>query len=113
MTEGQVAALLLWLVLLIFSLRGSLLRTLHDHPLYQHLCLGGAIALVPLWTLRAGLHEGLEIHFLGLTSLTLLLGWRLALLAGTRAAPGRWHRPDRGVDRGGCHAGCAAGSPAG
>jgi len=31
--------------------------------------------------LRAGLHEGLEIHFLGLTSLTLLLGWRLALLA--------------------------------
>ncbi len=37
--------------------------------------------LVPLWTLRAGLHEGLEVHFLGLTSLTLLLGWRLALLA--------------------------------
>ncbi|WP_235688951.1 energy-coupling factor ABC transporter permease, partial [Aeromonas veronii] len=29
----------------------------------------------------AGLHEGLEVHFLGLTSLTLLLGWRLALLA--------------------------------
>ena len=81
MTEGQVAALLLWLLLLIFSLRGPLLRTLCDNPLYQHLCLGGAIALVPLWTLRAGLHEGLEIHFLGLTSLTLLLGWRLALLA--------------------------------
>ncbi|WP_310597836.1 energy-coupling factor ABC transporter permease [Aeromonas aquatica] len=81
MTEGQVAALLLWLVLLAASLRGSLLRTLHDNPLYQHLCLGSAIALVPLWYLRAGLHEGLEIHFLGLTSLTLLLGWRLALLA--------------------------------
>ena len=44
-------------------------------------CLGGAIVLVPLWTLRAGLHEGLDVHFLGLTSLTLLLGWRLALLA--------------------------------
>lgn len=81
MTEGQAAALLLWLVLLAFSLRGALLRTLHDNPLYQHLCLGSAIALVPLWYLRAGLHEGLEIHFLGLTSLTLLLGWRLALLA--------------------------------
>lgn len=81
MTEGQAAALLLWLVLLAASLRGSLLRLLYDHPLYQHLCLGGAIALVPLWVLRAGLHEGLEIHFLGLTSLTLLLGWRLALLA--------------------------------
>lgn len=81
MSEGQVAALLLWLVLLAFSLNASLLRTLGAHPLYQHLCLGGAIVLVPLWTLRAGLHEGLEIHFLGLTSLTLLLGWRLALLA--------------------------------
>ncbi|MGL6483403.1 energy-coupling factor ABC transporter permease [Aeromonas caviae] len=81
MSEGQVAALLLWLVLLAFSLNASLLRTLGAHLLYQHLCLGGAIVLVPLWTLRAGLHEGLEIHFLGLTSLTLLLGWRLALLA--------------------------------
>lgn len=81
MSEGQVAALLLWLVLLAFSLNAPLLRTLGAHPLYQHLCLGGAIVLVPLWTLRAGLHEGLEIHFLGLTSLTLLLGWRLALLA--------------------------------
>ncbi|MEN9585391.1 MAG: hypothetical protein RLZZ616_2397 [Pseudomonadota bacterium] len=81
MSEGQAAALLLWLLLLIFSLRGPLLRTLLAQPLYQHLCLGGAIALVPLWLLRAGLHEGLEVHFLGLTSLTLLLGWRLALLA--------------------------------
>lgn len=81
MSEGQVAVLLLWLVLLAFSLNASLLRTLGANPLYQHLCLGGAIVLVPLWTLRAGLHEGLEIHFLGLTSLTLLLGWRLALLA--------------------------------
>jgi uncharacterized membrane protein len=81
MSEGQAAALLLWLLLLIFSLRGPLLRTLLAQPLYQHLCLGGAIMLVPLWLLRAGLHEGLEVHFLGLTSLTLLLGWRLALLA--------------------------------
>ncbi|MGL5128227.1 MAG: energy-coupling factor ABC transporter permease [Aeromonas popoffii] len=81
MSEGQAAALLLWLLLLIFSLRSPLLRTLLAQPLYQHLCLGGAIALVPLWLLRAGLHEGLEVHFLGLTSLTLLLGWRLALLA--------------------------------
>ncbi|WP_324022600.1 energy-coupling factor ABC transporter permease [Aeromonas caviae] len=87
MSEGQVAALLLWLVLLAFSLNASLLRTLGAHPLYQHLCLGGAIVLVPLWTLRAGLHEGLEIHFLGLTSLTLLLGWRLALLASCLTLP--------------------------
>ncbi|WP_429218676.1 energy-coupling factor ABC transporter permease [Aeromonas veronii] len=81
MSEGQLAALLIWLVLLAFSLRRSLWQTLHDNPLYQHLLLGSAIVLVPLWYLRAGLHEGLEVHFLGLTTLTLLLGWRLALLA--------------------------------
>lgn len=49
MSEGQAAALLLWVLLLIFSLRGTLLRTLLNQPLYQHLCLGGAIVLVPLW----------------------------------------------------------------
>ncbi|MCF3099496.1 hypothetical protein EHZ86_20060, partial [Aeromonas australiensis] len=81
MSEGQLAALLIWLLLLTFSLRRSLWQTLHGNPLYQHLLLGSAIALVPLWYLRAGLHEGLEVHFLGLTTLTLLLGWRLALLA--------------------------------
>lgn len=80
MSEGQVAALLLWLVLLAFSLNASLLRTLRQPPLSTPLpgkCHRPGAAL----TLRAGLHEGLEIHFLGLTSLTLLLGWRLALLA--------------------------------
>jgi len=81
MSEGQLATLLIWLVILTISLRRTLWQTLHDTPLYQHLLLGSAIALVPLWYLRAGLHEGLEVHFLGLTALTLLLGWRLALLA--------------------------------
>ncbi|PTT44554.1 energy-coupling factor ABC transporter permease [Aeromonas sp. HMWF016] len=81
MSEGQLAALLIWLLLLTFSLRRTLWQLLHDNPLYQHLLLGSAIALIPLWTLRAGLHDGLEVHFLGLTTLTLLLGWRLALLA--------------------------------
>ncbi|MGL6164885.1 MAG: energy-coupling factor ABC transporter permease, partial [Aeromonas veronii] len=52
MSEGQLAALLIWLVLLAFSLRRSLWQTLYDNPLYQHLLLGSAIALVPLWYLR-------------------------------------------------------------
>ena len=81
MSEGQLAALLIWLLLLTFSLRRTLWQLLHDNPLYQHLLLGSAIALIPLWTLRAGLHDGLEVQFLGLPPLTLLLGWRLALLA--------------------------------
>lgn len=46
----------------------------------QHLSFGAAIALVPLWMLQAGIKEGLEVHFLGLTTLALMLGWRMGLL---------------------------------
>ncbi|MFP2768451.1 energy-coupling factor ABC transporter permease [Oceanisphaera sp. KMM 10153] len=49
----------------------------------QHLCFGAAIALVPLWMLQAGVKEGLEVHFLGLTTLALMLGWRMGVLMGT------------------------------
>ncbi|MBO1518906.1 energy-coupling factor ABC transporter permease [Oceanisphaera pacifica] len=46
----------------------------------HHLSFGSAIALVPLWMLQAGVKEGLELHFLGLTTLALMLGWRMGLL---------------------------------
>ncbi|MGB5856171.1 MAG: energy-coupling factor ABC transporter permease [Oceanisphaera sp.] len=46
----------------------------------HHLSFGAAIALVPLWMLQAGVKEGLEVHFLGLTTLALMLGWRMGLL---------------------------------
>ena len=36
---------------------------LHANPLYQHLCPGAPSSWILLWALRAGLHEGLEIHF--------------------------------------------------
>jgi uncharacterized membrane protein len=50
-------------------------------PCYQHLLLGATVAVSLLWVFRAGISPGLAIHFLGVTSLTLLLGWRLALLS--------------------------------
>lgn len=49
----------------------------------HHLSFGAAIALVPLWMLQAGVKEGLEVHFLGLTTLALMLGWRLSMMMGT------------------------------
>ncbi|WP_417613900.1 energy-coupling factor ABC transporter permease [Oceanisphaera sp.] len=49
----------------------------------QHLSFGAAIALVPLWMLQAGVKEGLEVHFLGLTTLALMLGWRMGVLMST------------------------------
>jgi len=39
-----------------------------------------ALAVFFLWTLKTGIQPGLEVHFLGLTALTLMLGWRLGVL---------------------------------
>ncbi|ATG74829.1 hypothetical protein CGX12_02720 [Zobellella denitrificans] len=72
--------ILLSLVVLAIAARGVDWRAwLADKP-RQHLCFGAAIALVPLWWLQAGVKEGLEVHFLGLTTLALVLGWRLSQL---------------------------------
>lgn len=46
-----------------------------------HVYLGGCVALLMLWTLRAGILPGLNFHFLGVTALTLMFGWELSLIA--------------------------------
>ncbi len=49
----------------------------------QHVFLGGLVALLFLWMLTLQVIEGLWIHLLGVTSLTLLVGWRFTLLGAT------------------------------
>ncbi len=55
---------------------------LHANRL-EHLAVGGAVVLVPLWAMSPGILPGLELHLLGVALLTLLLGAPLALLAAT------------------------------
>ncbi|MFP3367327.1 energy-coupling factor ABC transporter permease, partial [Pseudoalteromonas sp. SIMBA_148] len=38
-----------------------------------------------LWLVRRGFDSGLTVHFLGLTAVTLILDWPLALVAGAIA----------------------------
>jgi uncharacterized membrane protein len=54
----------------------------------QHLFFGSTVALTLLWTLRAGISPGLGIHFLGVTTLTLMFGWDLAIISATLALLG-------------------------
>ncbi|WP_151670504.1 energy-coupling factor ABC transporter permease [Nitrincola schmidtii] len=49
----------------------------------QHLLFGSAVILVLLWQLRAGVTDYLTIYFLGITTLTLMFGWDLAVLVGS------------------------------
>ena len=60
-------------------------KVLLSNSQLQHLLLGATVALMFMWSMRAGISPGLSIHFLGVTALTLMFGWDLAILAGTLA----------------------------
>lgn len=51
----------------------------------QHLFFGSIFGLFVLWLLRKEFDNGLTFHFLGLTVVTLVLDWPLALVAGALA----------------------------
>lgn len=73
--------MILWLLnlgILALAGRGADWSRLLSDKGYQHLCFGCAIALVPLWMMQAGIKEGLTFHFLGLTTVALVLGWRMS-----------------------------------
>ncbi|MBN7824665.1 energy-coupling factor ABC transporter permease [Bowmanella dokdonensis] len=63
------------------------LELLHDKK-SQHLVFGAAACLFILWLFRAGIYEGLNVHFLWLSALTLVLGLRRALLSACLALMG-------------------------
>ena len=44
-----------------------------------------AIACLTLWLMSFSVIEGVRVHFLGVTALTLVLGWRFAIVAGSAA----------------------------
>ncbi|WPC04387.1 energy-coupling factor ABC transporter permease [Pseudomonas benzenivorans] len=54
----------------------------------QHLLCGTAFALVLLWLVRRDFDSGLSYHLIGMTAVTLLLDWPLAILAGFAAQLG-------------------------
>ncbi len=47
---------------------------------FQHIVWATLILLVILWSTHASVKEGLKIHFLALTTLTMMYGWRMAFL---------------------------------
>ncbi|WP_434601865.1 energy-coupling factor ABC transporter permease [Pseudomonas sp. Z4-7] len=48
----------------------------------QHLLFGTVFALILLWMVRRDFDTGVSYHFIGLTAVTLLLDWPLAILGG-------------------------------
>jgi uncharacterized membrane protein len=53
-----------------------------------HLFAGAAVSLMILWAMRTNVLPGLEFHLLGMTTVTLMLGWSFAVLTGSIALVG-------------------------
>lgn len=51
----------------------------------QHLCFGATVLLMVIWSIKADINEAVSIHFLGMTALTLVLGWDLAIVCASVA----------------------------
>jgi len=58
--------------------------------------LGTVVALLLLWHLRADVQPGLSFHLLGLTAVTLMFGWSLAVVAASLALVGVYLNADAG-----------------
>lgn len=54
-------------------------KQLFSTPSIQHVVGFCSIALLCVWLIRAGISEGLGIHFFLITAVHLLLGWQLAV----------------------------------
>lgn len=86
LTGGQMFVTgVLFLVILMAAARQANWQALRRDNVLQHTFFGAAVTLGFLWQMRAGISPGLSIHIFGMTALTLILGWSLAVFAGLLA----------------------------
>lgn len=86
LSTGQwLVTAVLFVVILIAAVRGADWKAFRNDNATQHAFFGAAVALGFVWQLRAGISPGLAIHIFGLTVVTLMLGWALAVLSGLLA----------------------------
>ncbi|EIW87518.1 hypothetical protein AGRI_15906 [Alishewanella agri BL06] len=79
MSSWQLLSWILFAFILLRFYPRELLPRLLQISGYQHLVFASAVALTLLWSVRAGIAPGLELFFLGVTTLVLCHGWRIAI----------------------------------
>lgn len=89
---------LLMLAALLWAIWRAQWSALTANPERVHLVAGGSVACLLLWLLNIHLVDGLVLHLLGITTLTLAIGWCFTVLGGTAALVGffllqpvEWH----------------------
>ena len=88
MTFLQMATLVAWLALLLFTIKNIDLSKLTGDRQFQHILFGSTAALFTLWWFRTGIYEGLNVHFSWITACVLVLGLRWAIVASSIALLG-------------------------
>ncbi|MEO1081851.1 MAG: energy-coupling factor ABC transporter permease [Pseudomonadota bacterium] len=83
-----IVAWALAMLALVVALRRANWRALAMDPRRLHLVGGGAVACLLLWLMNIHLVDGVVLHFLGVTTLTLVVGWSLTILAASLAVTG-------------------------
>ena len=78
MSSWQLAGMLIALTGLVIYYPRVLLPKLRAEPGYQHFVFASVVALSLLWSVQAGIKDGLNLHFLLVTTLVLCHGWRIA-----------------------------------
>lgn len=84
-TSQWIITFILFVVILAHALRSVDWQSFRKDQALQHSFFGAAVVLGFLWHLRAGISPGLAIHVFGITVITLMLGWALAVLSGLLA----------------------------
>ena len=84
-TSQWLITAVLFAVILLKAVRSVDWPALRKDKALQHSFFGAAVILGFVWQLRAGISPGLAIHIFGITVITLMLGWALAVLAGLLA----------------------------
>ena len=74
----------LFLVVMAAALRYAPWRRLAE-PRQLHVFLGAVVALIVLWHMRGQIQPGLSFHLLGVTVITLMFGWSMAIVAASLA----------------------------
>jgi len=81
---------LLWWLAALFA--GTLLVAVRYAPWRRltqagqlHVFLGAVVALIVLWHMRGQVQPGLSFHLLGVTAITLMFGWSMAIIAASLA----------------------------
>ncbi len=83
MTNLQILCAFIAVIFLIFVVNKTDLKKIKDERKWQHIVFGSCTLVFFLWLFRVSIYDGLIIHFLWLTTLTLVLGFRWAILSGT------------------------------